>query len=308
MTRNTPTSPPVRRLLTRAARQWGAFSVGQALILGVTHHQVQWLLRHGIVRRRRRGLYVIAGSPACPEQATVLALLAAPDGAVASHETAAHLHQLLPAPSEVHITVGPNERVRMPNVVAHRSPLPSNHRATVGAIPVTSLHRTVVDLASVMELDAFADVLDPLMIQERIRPERLLSTLDDIVVAPGRHGTTVLRHALDVWLRPIEPESPAEARLLRKLIERGHDGFETQYEVVVGGRRRRFDIAWPVERCALEYAGALAHGPRHWGSDEPRMAALKAEGWAVREVDALDVVPSKPALWSWLDSHLRRAA
>ena len=308
MARNAVRSASVRRLLAQAARQWGAFEVTQARSLGVSHHQVQWLLRQGIIRRRRRGLYVVAGSPACPEQAAVLALLAAPDGAVASHDTAAHLHQLLPAPSEVHITVGPDQRVRMPNVVAHRSPLPSNHRARIGAIPVTSLHRTVVDLASVMELDTFADVLDPLMIQERIRPERLLATLDDIVAAPGRHGTTVLRHALDVWVRPIEPESPAEARLLRKLIERGHDGFETQYEVVIGGRRRRFDIAWPARRCALEYAGALAHGPRHWGRDEPRMAALKAEGWAVREVDALDVVPSKPALWNWLDDRLRRAA
>jgi hypothetical protein len=238
----------------------------------------------------------------------VLALLAAPAGAVASHETAAPLLRLLPAPSEVHITVGPSQRVRMPNVVAHRSPLPPNHRARIGAIPVTSLHRTVVDLASVMELDAFAAVLDPLMTEERVRPARLLATLEDIVRAPGRHGTTVLRHALDVWVRPIEPESPAEARLLRKLIERGHHGFETQYEVVVGGRRRRFDIAWPTQRCALEYAGALAHGPRHWESDEARMAALKAEEWAVREVDALDVVPSKPALWNWLELHLRRAA
>lgn len=308
MARNATKSASVRRLLTQAGRQWGAFDVAEALSLGVSHHQMQWLLRQGVIRRRRRGLYVVVGSPACPEQAAVLAVLAAPDGAVTSHDTAAYLHQLLPAPSEVHITVGPDQRVRMPNVVAHRSPVPSSHRARIGAIPVTSLHRTVVDLASVMELDAFADVLDPLMIQEQIRPERLLATLDDIVDAPGRHGTTILRHALDVWVRPIEPESPAEARLLRKLIERGHHGFETQYEVVIGGRPRRFDVAWPVQRCALEYTGALAHGPRHWGGDEPRLAALKAEGWAVREVDALDVVPSKPALWNWLDDQLRRAA
>ena len=308
MARKISNVTQVQRLLELAARQRGGVRTDQATALGVTDHQLMSLVDRGVLRRRRRGLYVVVGSPADHHQAAMLAVLAAPPGAVASHETAAFLHGLAAAPTLVHVTVARDQRVRLPGVVAHRSPVPAPHRAKIGAIPVTSLHRTVVDLASVTDLDTVSSIVDPLIIEGRVRPDRLLRVVDDIVAAPGRHGTTLLRTALELWSRPITPESPAEARLLRRLLERGHDGFETQYELEVGGRRRRIDVAWPERLCGLEYAGAEAHGPAAWPDDEPRMDALKAAGWRIREVDAIDVSPSKTELWDWLDRHLRRTA
>jgi hypothetical protein len=86
-----------------------------------------------------------------------------------------------------------------------------------------------------------------------------------------------------------DPSSPT-ARLIRRLIERGFDRLETQHELVVDGRRYYLDVAWPAQRCALEYAGAAFHGPRRWRRDEARMIAVQDAGW------------------DWLGQRLRRAA
>lgn len=234
----------------------------------------------------------------------MLAVLAAPPDAVTSHETALFLHGLGPAPSQVHLTVHPDVRLRLDNVVAHRSPVPPTHRAMVGRLPVTTLHRTLVDLASVTDLDGLATVLDPLVTDGRVHPARLLSTIDDIVLAPGRHGTALLRTALQVWMGQIRPGSPAEARLLRLLRERGYAGYQTQVRVEVDGRIRFIDVGWPERQVGLEYAGRLPHGPRRWPSDEGRADALERAGWSLREVDASALLPGQTALWDWLARRL----
>ena len=310
MTGNASPLTPIARLLHLAANQEGAFTSAQALDLGLTYHQISAMVERGLARRRRRGTYVVAGTPDTPERRTMEAVLSGPPGCVASHESAAYLLGLTSAPSQAHVTVGPTERLRLDGVVAHRSPLPPSHVAMVGRIPVTSLARTIVDLASVSELDRLAEVMDPLLVSGRLRPSRLLRVVDDIVDAPGRHGTALLRTALEVWTDPIAPGSAAEVRLLRRLRERGFDGYVTQHEVPVGEARFRVDVAWPDARVLLEYSGKAFHGPRRWSRDEERAEQIIALGWDHREVDAGDLVPGASALWRWLDSHLgmRRAA
>ncbi|HEX4902160.1 MAG TPA: type IV toxin-antitoxin system AbiEi family antitoxin domain-containing protein [Acidimicrobiales bacterium] len=294
--------------MRRAASQFGAIRTDQLSACGLSKDQLAVMVRDGLLQRRLRGIYVSPTVPADHRQAAMVAVLRAPDGAVASHETALFAHGLGPAPSQVHLTVDPRHRVRAENVVAHRSPMPPNHRASIGPLPVTTLARTIVDLASVSDLDWLAAVVDPLIDDGRVDPGRLLRTLDDIVVAPGRHGTTLLRSALEVWIGPIKPGSPAEARLLRLLRERGYHGFEAQVGVEVGGRRYSIDVGWPDEHVGLEYAGRIPHGPRRWSRDEGRAADLEAEGWTMREVDAAAIAPGRTELWTWLDGHLRHRA
>lgn len=308
MTGNARPATPLQRLLLLAARQHGVFTSHQAVALGLSYHQIGRLVANGIVRRRRRGLLVVAGSPDTPERRTMEAVLAGPYGCVASHESAAFLLGLVEAPSLVHITVGPEQRLRVDGVVAHRSTLPSSHVASVGRIPVTSLTRTAVDLASVSDLDRLADIIDPLLVSRRLHPSRLLRCVDEIVDAPGRHGTAILRSALDVWTTPITPGSAAEVRLLRRLGERGFVDFVTQHEVQVGGQTFRLDVAWPDDRVLLEYSGKAFHGPRRWERDERRAALISSLGWRYREVDAADLVPGASALWDWLRIARRRAA
>lgn len=308
MARNNPTLSPVAALMRLAAEQAGVFTASQAAALGVTYHQLATMVDKGVVLRRRRSLYVVAGAPDGASQRTMEAVLSGPPGCVASHDSAAHFLGLVDQPSQVHVTVGPTQRLRCEGVVAHRSVLPPSHVATIGRMPVTSLARTIVDLASVSDLDRLAEILDPLLVSGRLQPGRLLRVVDEIVVAPGRHGTNLLRTALDVWMAPIQPGSAAEVRLLRRLHEQGFGGFVTQHEVVANGSVFRLDVAWPEDKVLLEYSGRAFHGPRRWERDERRATLLKMLGWAYREVDATDLVPGATALWTWLRAARRSVA
>lgn len=308
MSRNHTEPTSLERLFQLAAKQQGVFTSDQAIGLGLTHSQIGTLVDRGLALRRRRGLFVVAGSPDTPERRTMEAILAGPPGCVASHESAAYLLGLVDAPSQVHVTVRPDRRLRADGVVAHRSVLPRTHVAYVGCMPVTSLPRTVVDLASVSDLDRLASVVDPLLVSKRVQPARLMRVVDEIVEAPGRHGTALLRAALDVWTQPIEPGSPAEVRLLRRLGELGFDGYVTQHEIDIDGDRFRLDVAWPEERVLLEYSGKAFHGPRHWERDERRAGMIARLGWSYREVDASDLVPGSTGLWNWLQGRNRRRA
>ncbi len=235
-------------------------------------------------------------------------VLAAP-GAVASHESAGFVLGLIPAPSQVHVTVAPTRRLRLDGVTAHRSPVPKSHRAHVGPFPVTSLARTVVDLATMSDLDRLAEIMDPLLVDGRLTPRRLVRVIDEIVDAPGRNGTALLKAALDVWAKPIKPGSPAEVRLLRRLTEHGYDGFVTQQRVTVEGSTYFLDVAWPEELVSLEYTGKLHHGPRRWANDERRTADIESVGWRSREVDVADLAPGSTSLWTWLaKKFISRAA
>lgn len=299
---------PQGQLMRLAQRQHGVFRSDQAMQLGVSRSQLQTMAKAGLIQRRRRGTYIIVGSRDCHQRRAMGAILSGPATCVASHFSAAYLHGLLPEPPVVDVTVPRNHRLRLDDVIAHRSVLPPGHVATIDQIPVTSLARTVVDVASTSDLETVASILDPLLTSERLYPRRLQRVIDEIVAAPGRHGTTLLRTALDVWINPIKPGSPAEARLLRLLREHGYGQFSLQHEVTVADRTCYLDVAWPADRIALEYAGKDFHHPRHWDDDEERAAAIESLGWTVREVDRNDLVPSRLRLWNWLAARLRPAA
>lgn len=298
----------VAALLRLAGRQHGVFTSEQATQLGVTVDQCAGLVRRGTARRVRRGLYVATGSADDHPRRTMLAVVAGPVGTVASHESAAALLGIAPVPLQPHVTIGRRNSLRLDGVVAHRSVVPPHHRARVGAVPVTTLARTVVDLAATYDLEALGDLLDPLLVDKRLRPSQLLTTLDDIVERPGRHGTKMLRLCLAPWTDGIEPGSVAELRLVRRLLERGYGGFELQVPVETAGVRMRIDLGWPARRIGLEYIGRAFHGPRHTRRDLRRLEHLERAGWEIREVDATDLVPANLTLWAWLDARLRGPA
>lgn len=308
MHRNPQTSPNISRLLRLASRQFGVFTTSQTRAHGVTRAQIRSLLERGLVQRRKRGLFVVAGSADTYERRAMEAVLSVPTRCAVSHTSAAYFHTGRTPPAQVHLTAGRNDRLHLDGVVGHRSVLPPSHVAMIGPLPVTTLARTVVDLASLGDLEHLTEFLDPLLASDRVTPSRILRTLDDIIRGPGRHGTVLLRTALAAWTEPIRPGSPAEARLLRRLTELGLTDFVTQHEVRVGERSRFIDVAWPGDLVGLEYAGTLAHNPRRWAADEVRAAELNAMGWRLREVDALDLLPGEHVLWDWLRSRLRIAA
>ncbi|TDQ04251.1 endonuclease domain-containing protein [Labedaea rhizosphaerae] len=111
--------------------------------------------------------------------------------------------------------------------------------------------------------------------------ERIMERLD----SRGRRRSAFL---LD--LATGIPESPAESRMLLKLVDCGLPIPVAQHPItdVHGTVRYRLDFAWLEPKVALEYDGYEAHAGRA-GKDELRDLDLRRRGWLVIRADVDDL-------------------
>lgn len=132
-----------------AARQHGVVTIGQLLWAGLSHPAVQRRVRAGRLHRLYRGVYAVGHTNLSREGRWIAAVFACGEGAVLSHESAAHLWGISPrSPSIVHVTVpGHGGRERRRGIALHRSAtLTLANRALRRNIPVTTHDRTMRDL------------------------------------------------------------------------------------------------------------------------------------------------------------------
>ena len=103
------------------------------------------------------------------------------------------------------------------------------------------------------------------------------------VAARGRSGCGVLRDILDRRAGHEHLQlSHLEAQLLRHTRAAGLPPMVLQHPVVVGGRRRRIDFAFPELRLAIEVDGYESHSRYDtFEDDRVRGNELELAGWRV---------------------------
>lgn len=170
-------------LASIAADQHGVFSRKQALSVGVSGRQLNRRVSNGQLRRASESVFAICGAPDSTLQRVMAACLAI-EGAVASHESAAHLHEVHPLPRwEPVITVPQGRTNRLRGVRVHRTAsMPDRHRTVISGIPVTSIERTIIDLAGVISRFRMVEMLDALVAKRRVV---IGSVIDDFRDARG---------------------------------------------------------------------------------------------------------------------------
>ncbi len=152
------------RLDARASAQHGLCTTADLRWAGITEGAVRRMVRRGELVRVHRGVFRLAGTASSDPQVLLAAILAAGEGAVASHRAAAWLWAGGAARSlTVEVTVA-NPRQSVRDVVAHRrllSPLDcSADCAWRHGVPVTSPLVTVVQLGAVVPEWLVARTLD----------------------------------------------------------------------------------------------------------------------------------------------------
>jgi hypothetical protein len=306
--RTTPT--PDQRADRIASRQQGILTAADARRAGLTPDQIRNRLETGRYIRLTRGVYAVAGSPAGFRRNVWAACLASSPPAVASHLTAAALGGLWPPMLLPHVTVPPGASARQRLARVHRSRLAPVDRTVVDGIPCTTPARTLVDCATLLGPASLARLVDATLTPGVVTSEHVVAAIERAGQGPGRAGTARLREALEVWTPRIVPGSPAEARLVRRIVEWGFPRPTLQIEVrdAAGGFVARLDGGWPERRVGYEYDSRAHHGPRRFEYHEGRYAALAALGWAVRAVETSDMVPGEVAFRNWLRAALVRAA
>ncbi len=193
-----------------------------------------------------------------------------PDAAL-SHESAGEVLGIRRRRSGlIEVTVPPDVARKRPGIRVHRSVLPPNERAERHGIPVTTVVRTLVDLAtrlSADELEAAVGEADRL---DEIDPEHLREALERM---PGRRGRAALRRLLG-RRSFVVTESLLERRFLA--IVRSSALPLPQTQQLVNGFR--VDFWWPdlglvVETDGLRYHRTPAQQARDRRRDQAHIAA-----------------------------------
>jgi hypothetical protein len=290
----------MRALWKLARRQLGLITWAQATQL-VTTEQFRTLLRRGHFTRRVRGVYAASGVPPSYEQAVLAAILAAGPWSYAAQRTAAKVHGLLvPPPEAIDVLTLSIRRLRIAGVQQHRTTrLPEDAMATHGPISVTGVARTLVDCLPWLPGQRFSQAVDDAR-------RRGLVTYDAVAAAhaeldrgrkTGRHLVVPARPALRD--RHDAGGSERELDVLRTLRRAGMPLPVQQFPIVVAGRQRYLDYAYPEALVYIEFLGFSEHGEIRsvFDDDAEREPELALLGWLripvtsnTREEDLVDRV------------------
>lgn len=263
--------------------QWGLVTCGQARAAGVTERTVRTRLDRGDWVTVRRGVYGLAGVRPCREQAVLAVCLAVGDACWASGRTAGELWGLeVPAPAAIDVLTPPAVRVRLDGVAQHRST--ELHLADLTRhrlVPVTSVARTLVDCVPSLPGRRLGEAVDDALRRGLLDVHELAACVHRLDHG-GRRRIVPLRRALADRLPGYDPGgSRRELDVVDVLRRGGLPAPVQQYEVVVGGRRRFLDYAYPQERVGLEFDGFAEHGMLRSTFDDDRVRGndLAVAGW-----------------------------
>jgi predicted transcriptional regulator of viral defense system len=145
-----------------AEGQWGLFTTAQANAAGITTQALSRHTSRQLLERLAHGVYRIAGAPPAQEDEIRAAWLNLdarhlartrlhdqPHPAVVSHRSAARLYDLGDLDADRHEFTSPvRKQTRRTDVRIHRGTLERGEWTVVDGLPVTTIVRTIADLAA----------------------------------------------------------------------------------------------------------------------------------------------------------------
>ena len=160
-----------------------------------------------------------------------------------------------------------------------RSGLHADEQTIAGGFPVTTVERTVHDLAVRLRTDDLVCLLDSAL------------RLGWMPQKEDRRARSRMREALP--LADARSESPLETRLRLLLTRAGLPPESLQFEVrdATGRMVARVDMAWPGVRLGIEADGRSVHGlPEALLGDRRRQNDLQELRWTILRFTWDDVV------------------
>jgi hypothetical protein len=269
-----------RRLAALAKRQFGVVALAQLRVLGVSRRTVTRWVANGRLHLIHRGVYAVGHSLLTLNGRLMAAALACGPGAFISHRSAAMLWGVLDDSRAIIDVVAAASRRSRRGIAFHRvRRLDPEDCGRIDGIPVTSLARTLLDIAEVVPRRRLVYAL------ERAEKQQLLDLREiEACIArnPGRRGIRPLRRAL----REIEPEALyAHEGLEREFVafcrSRGID-MPAMNAVVEGFT---VDAVWRDRKLIVELDSWEHHkNRRQFEEDRFRDAVLELAGYRVVRV------------------------
>jgi predicted transcriptional regulator of viral defense system len=298
--------PPEAALAELAKRQWGVVSVEQLRALGFGRSAVTRRVRAGRLHRLFRGVYAVGHAHLGREGRRLAAVLACGEGAVLSHRTAASHWGLLDTQSARVDITAPRSRDGVPGIRLHSArSLTAHDTTTHEGIPITSVARTLLDLAATTRPDR---------LERALAQASRLQLYDGTAIAEvlsrsnGHRGRAALTRA--TAQEPKLTRSELEANFLELVRQAGLPEPQSNLPLAAHDHPRlEPDFYWPTYRLVVETDGWETHRTRSaFKRDRRRDAALVAAGWRVMRFTYDDVAYDGATVTRRLRAAARRAA
>jgi very-short-patch-repair endonuclease len=264
----------MRRL---AEKQHGVIAHRQLVVHGVGERLIASRVARGQLIPLHRGVFALGHRRIGLYGEWMAAVLACGPGAVLSHGTAAQLWGIR----------GSRKPIEVTRVSGHRWPhgirphqtrsLPAEHVAVEAGIPVTTIERTLLDMAPRLDAKQLEHDLVEADRSRRLRWSKLWSVITEH--GRGRKGVKRLKRvAAQADPRFADAVSTSEVDFLILCREEGLK--MPQVNVLVEGKK--VDFYWPKERLIVEADGYGYHGdPRAFELDHQSTVDLEVAGYRV---------------------------
>jgi hypothetical protein len=259
-----------------AGRQHGVVARWQLQRLGMTAKMVDGRIQRGALHSVHRGVYAVGHRSLAIEGRWMAAVLAFGPEAVLSHRSAGQLWGLVPRSSIAPEVTRRKHAEGRPRLMVHRGSLMADEVGTRWGIPVTSVARTMFDLAAMLDEREVERAWNEMEVREyRVR----LSIPALLERYPGRKGAVLLarlagRKALPVGITRNELEEAFLALVDRFDLPRPR----MNVHLAIRDRFYEIDCLWEDRKVAIELDGGGAHGTRRaFESDRERDRILTAE-------------------------------
>jgi hypothetical protein len=280
-----------------AKRQHGRVARRQLLALGLGPKAIHYRLRRSRLHEEYRGVYAVGHAAPTREGRWMAAVLAGGRDARLSHRSGAALRGIRPSGASVIDVTTPRAQRPRRGIRFHRCSLPPDEVTVHDGIPVTTVPRTLFDLAALLTPRQLERALNE---AEVLRLWDELSLVDLLQRYPRRHGSRTVRAVLDLReaavtitrsdLEVLFLEFVDRARLPQGEANGDVEGFEVDY-------------VWREARVIVELDARSTHDTvAAFERDRERDRILLAAGWRTVRVTwkQLEFSPDR------LEADLRR--
>jgi very-short-patch-repair endonuclease/predicted transcriptional regulator of viral defense system len=268
-----------RLIAALAKRQHGVVSRAQLIALGLAPWDVDYRVKVGRLHVLHRGVYAVGHPSVTGHGRWMAAVLACGPGAALSHRSAAALWDLRRSASPaIEVVVARRDRPRLRGITARTAALAPHEVTRHERIPVTTVARTVIDLAAVVPIDRVERALEQ---AERMR----LLDFAALAALAERHarrpGVPALRALIKA--RAIADgvtRSELEADFLAFLAAHDLPRPEVNAKLHAGGEFIEVDCLWRAQRLIVELDSWEYHHTRDARRrDVGRDRALHTQRW-----------------------------
>lgn len=241
-----------------ATRQHGVISNAQLLALGFDEQWVERRLREKRLTALHRNVYAVGHRRLAIRAPWWGALLAYGPHAVLSHQSAAVLWGIRRSRrGPVHVTApqGRQGLRRRTGIWIHRCKFGPEDVTTQDGFPITTVARTLLDLAEVAPYETLKGAAEE---ADRLKRLRLRELEEAIERGRGRRALKPIRRLLDELVAPNEGRSPLELRFAAFVRERELPVPEQNADVL----GHEVDALWPAAKLVAELDSWEHHGHR----------------------------------------------